>query len=281
MGASRGGYASVAEGAKGMNRNVKDALIAEQTGRVLRLTINRPDALNALNAEVLSGLRNELDGAARDASVRVVVIAGTGERAFSAGADLDELTGFDPADTRARLRQGQSAIRALETLEKPVIAAVRGYALGGGFELALACSLILGAESAKFGLPEVGLGLIPGYGGTQRLPRLIGRQAALDIILTGERIDARRAYELGILCRAPVPDGDLLATADGLAGEMAHRSPKAMRLALSAVNSTVDLDSALAYETALAALATTSEDAAEGIKAFQEKREPNFDASSG
>lgn len=264
-----------------MSRNVEDAVIAEQKGCVLRLTINRPDVLNALNAEVLSGLRNGLDRAAQDASVRVVVIAGTGERAFSAGADLDELTGLDPADTRDRLRKGQSTIRALETLEKPVIAAVRGYALGGGFELALACSLILGAESARFGLPEVGLGLIPGYGGTQRLPRLVGRQAALDIVLTGERIDARRAYELGILCRPPIPDGDLLAAADDLAGEMARRSPKATRLALSAVNSTVNLDSALAYETALAALATTSEDAAEGIKAFQEKREPNFDASAG
>ena len=166
--------------------------------------------------------------------------------------------------------------RALERLGKPTIAAVNGYALGGGFELTLSCSLIVGAERARFGLPEAGLGLIPGYGGTLRLPRLVGRPAAIRLMLTGERIGASQAHELGILCQTPVPDDELLAVAGGLAEEIASSSPRAVVLILESMGSSDGLDGGLAHETTLAALAASSEDATEGISAFREKRKPDF-----
>ncbi len=264
-----------------MDGRDENVLVAEQRGRVRYLTINRPDVLNALNAAVFAALETELARIGSDPGTRVVVVTGTGERAFSAGADLDELMGLDPVDTRALLGRGQRVFRALEKLGTPVIAAVNGYALGGGFELALACSLIVGAERAKFGLPEVGLGLIPGYGGTQRLPRLVGRQAALRLMLTGQRVDAVRAFELGILSQPPVPDDQLLDVATELAEEIAGRSPRAAALILESESSSDDLDSSLAHETTLAALAAASEDAAEGVRAFREKRTPNFGGDGG
>ena len=259
-----------------MGEHDADVLIPEQKGRVRYLTLNRPRVLNALNAGVFGSLEAEIASIAEDAGTRAVVLTGTGERAFSAGADLDELTGLDPVDVRRLLGGGQRVFRALERLGKPTIAAVNGYALGGGFELALSCSLIVGAERARFGLPEAGLGLIPGYGGTQRLPRLIGRPAALKLMLTGGRIDAAQAHELGVLCQPPVPDDELLAVAGGLAEEIASSSPRAVALILESVGSSDGLDAALAHETTLAALAASSEDAAEGVAAFREKRKPDF-----
>lgn len=255
------------------NTNV---LISEQKSRVRYLTLNRPRVLNALNANVFGSLEAELGKIATDPGTRAVVLTGAGERAFSAGADLDEITGLDPVDVRNLLGVGQRVLRALERLGKPVVAAVNGYALGGGFELALSCSLIVGAERARFGLPEAGLGLIPGYGGTQRLPRLVGRQAALKLMLTGERIVAARAHELGLLCQALVPDDELLTVAGGLAEEMATCSPKSVTLILESMGSSDGLDKGLAHETTLAALAASSEDAAEGVAAFREKRKPDF-----
>jgi len=256
----------------------ENVLIAEQRERVRYLTLNRPDVLNALNSKVFTALETELARIEADPGTRVVVVTGSGGRAFSAGADLDELTGLDPVDTRKLLGRGQRVFRALERLGKPVIAAVNGYALGGGFELALACSLIVGSEGAKFGLPEAGLGLIPGYGGTQRLPRLIGKQAALRLMLSGQRADATSAYELGILSQPPVSDDELLDTVGQLAGEISGRSPRAAALILEAVSSSDGLDAGLAHETTLAALAAASGDAAEGIRAFREKRTPSFGA---
>jgi enoyl-CoA hydratase len=256
----------------------ENVLITEQKGRVRYLTLNRPDVLNALNAGVFAALETELARIEADPGTRVVVVTGSGERAFSAGADLGELMDLDPVDTRKLLGRGQHAFRALERLGKPVIAAVNGYALGGGFELALACSLIVGAERASFGLPEAGLGLIPGYGGTQRLPRLIGKQAALRIMLSGQRVDAARAYELGILSQPPVPDDELLDVVGGIAEEISGKSPKAAALIIEAVGSSDGLDQGLAHETTLAALAAASRDAAEGVSAFREKRAPNFDS---
>lgn len=164
----------------------------------------------------------------------------------------------------------------METLGTPVIAAVNGYALGGGFELALACTLIVAAESARFGLPEVGLGLISGYGGTQRLPKAIGSRAALRIMLTGEQVDAARADELGVLSQPPVPDHDLLEVVGSLADNISEKSPRAAGLILKAVGYANDLDAGLAHETTLAALAAASGDAEEGIAAFREKRTPRF-----
>jgi enoyl-CoA hydratase len=251
-------------------------LIAEQRGAVRYLTLDRPEVLNALNASVFTALEEQLARISSDLATRTVVITGAGDRAFSAGADLDELTGLDPVDRRALLERGQRVFRSLETLGIPVIAAVNGYALGGGFELALACTLIVAAESARFGLPEVGLGLIPGYGGTQRLPRAVGSRAALGMMLTGEQIDAARADELGILSQPPVPDDDLLQVVGSLADSISGKSPRAASLILKAVGYADGLDASLAHETTLAALAAASGDAEEGIAAFREKRTPRF-----
>jgi enoyl-CoA hydratase len=255
------------------------ALIVEQRRAVRYLTLNRPKVLNALNAGVFAALEEELARVSSDHGTRAVVITGAGDKAFSAGADLDELTGLDPVDRRALLERGQRIFRSLETLGTPVIAAVNGYALGGGFELALACTLIVAAESARFGLPEVGLGLIPGYGGTQRLPRAIGSRAALRIMLTGEQVDAARADELGVLSQPPVPDHDLLGVVTSLADNISEKSPRAAGLILKAVGYANDLDAGLAHETTLAALAAASGDAEEGIAAFREKRTPSFGGS--
>ncbi len=252
------------------------ALIVEQRRTVRHLTLNRPEVLNALNAGVFAALEEELARISSDTATRAVVITGAGDRAFSAGADLDELTGLDPVDRRALLERGQRVFRSLETLGTPVIAAVNGYALGGGFELALACTLIVAAESARFGLPEVGLGLIPGYGGTQRLPRAVGSRAALRIMLTGEQVDAARANELGVLSQPPVPDDELLGVVGSLADKVSEKSPRAASLILKAVGYTDGLDAGLAHETTLAALAAASGDAEEGIAAFREKQTPSF-----
>lgn len=260
-----------------MGERDQNLLITEQQGYIRYITLNRPDKLNALNTQVFAALETALTEAADDADARVVVITGAGDRAFSAGADLDELMGLDPVDTRTLLDGGQRIFRTLETLGTPTIAAVNGYALGGGFELALACSLIVGSEKARFGLPEAGLGLIPGYGGTQRLPRAIGSQSALRLMLSGQQVDAAQAHELGILSQPPVADGSLMEAVDELAEEIASRSPRAATLILKAVNATDGLDASLAHETTLAALAAASADAAEGVAAFREKRTPNFE----
>ena len=260
-----------------MDERDEDVLTAEQGGQVRYRALNRPGVLDALNDPVFASLGTELAGVGPDRGTRVVVITGAGDRSFSSGADLEELMGLDPVDTRALLEQGQRVLRDLETLGTPVIAAVNGYALGGGFELALACSLVVAAERAQFGLPEVGLGLMPGYGGTQRLPRIVGPQAALRIMLTGQRINAARADELGILSQPPVEDGQLLEVVGDLAKEIATRSPRAASLILQSVSASSGLDAGLAHETTLAALAAASGDAAEGVAAFREKRAPNFE----
>jgi enoyl-CoA hydratase len=244
-------------------------------GPVATLTIDRPDRYNALNAAVVGALGDAVVALAADDAVRVLVVTGSGAKAFSAGADLDELAGLSADDAVAVLARGQGVFRSLETCGKPVIAAVNGLALGGGAELALSCTFMLAAENASFGLPESGLGLIPGYGGTQRLPRLLGRHAASYYMLTGERLSAARAYECGML---PLPpSADVVADALAVAGRIAERSPSASRAILSAVDHGVgSLDAALAYETALAGLAVASPDAAEGIAAFREKRAAKF-----
>lgn len=251
-------------------------LTAEQRGAVRYLTLNRPGVLNALNSDVFTMLEEETTRIASDPGVRAVVISGAGDRAFSAGADLDELAGLDPVDRRALLERGQRVMRSLETLGTPTVAAVEGYALGGGFELAMSCTLLVASESARFSLPEVSLGLIPGYGGTQRLSKAVGRQAALKMMLTGERIDAACAHELGLLCQPPTSDADLLEAAGTLAERISEKSPRAANLILKSVGYANGLDAALAHETTLAALAAASGDAEEGISAFREKRAPNF-----
>lgn len=253
-----------------------DVVKVRDEGAVRHVVIDRPDARNALNSEVLASLEERLEAIVRDEDVRVVVVEGSGERAFSAGADLDELRGLDGVAARALLGRGQRVLRRLETLGVPSLAAVRGWALGGGFELALACSLIVAGRSARFGLPEAGLGLIPGYGGTQRLTRAVGRKAATAAMLLGEPFDAQRAWELGLLARAPVDDEEVGRVADEVAGRLASRSPSASQLILEAVDVAAPSGAGLSHETALAALAASSPDAEEGIEAFLAKRDPSF-----
>jgi enoyl-CoA hydratase len=253
-----------------------DAVRVSVEGAVARITLDRPEARNALNSGVLDALDAAVAAAAEDPAVRVLVLDAAGERAFCAGADLDELRGLSGLAARAHLARGQRVLRRLETCGVPSIAAVRGWALGGGFELALACSLIVGAESARFGLPEARLGLMPGYGGTQRLTRAVGPKAALTMMLTAEPINARRAWELGLLARPPVQDEELDERTSELAALLASRSPSSLASVLECVDAAHPPDAALRHETALAGLATASPAAAEGISAFLEGRPPAF-----
>jgi enoyl-CoA hydratase len=253
-----------------------EVLTVRDDGAVRVLTINRPDRLNALNVAVFSRLESELAAAREDVGVRVLVIAGAGPRAFSAGADLDELADRSPIAAKLLLARGQQILSSLEAMPMPTIAAVDGYTLGGGFELAMACSFIVGSSAARLGLPEVGLGLIPGYGATQRLPRLIGRGAALKIMLSGDPIDADEAFRLGILAGPPLPPDTFDAAVMELATRLAARSPVAQRLILEAVGAQPGLEGGLAVETGLASLATTTVDGREGIAAFRAKRKPEF-----
>ena len=256
-----------------------ETLIVKRCDHVAFWTLNRPEAMNALNGDLLGRLAAAVEQAANDPETRVIVIEGAGERAFCAGADLDELSGLSTVAAREHLARGQAVFRSIEQLGKPVIASIDGYALGGGLELALACTLILASQSAKLALPEVRLGLIPGYGGTQRLPRAIGRQAALRMMLTGERISGHEAYELGLTAQLPVTSEELPETAEQLALELAGNGPLAMGFVLQAVAAGANSDAALAYESTLAAAALSTDDASEGIAAFREKRPPVFRAS--
>jgi enoyl-CoA hydratase len=254
-----------------------DVLSVTDHGAVRVLRIERPDAHNALNAAVLQRLDEELDRLSAD-RVRALVVTGVG-RAFSAGADLTELSGLDADEGRALLATGQHVFRRLERLPVASIAAVNGAALGGGFELALACSFIVAGRRASFGLPETALGLMPGYGGTQRLPRAVGLQVARRIILTGERLPAGRAWEVGICAEPPLDDEALVDHAVGLAGQIARRGPQATARVLEALATGAPSDANLDHELALAAMATASREAREGVSAFLEKREPDFEGA--
>lgn len=256
-------------------------LLADRSGPVATLTLNRPRVHNALNAAVLGALERAVTDLADDEGVRAIVITGAGERSFCAGADLDELAGLAAEDALAMLSRGQRVFRTIETCAKPVVAAVNGLALGGGFELALACTFAVTSSRAAFGFPESGLGLIPGYGGTQRLARLIGRHAAAHLMLTGERLGAERAYALGLAPLPPVPPEDLAGAVDDVASRIAERSPAASRLILRAVTAESPLEAGLGYESALAAIATASRDAAQGVAAFHERRTPVFGPDPG
>lgn len=250
----------------------------ERSGAVTTLTIDRPEAFNALNEEVIGALADQVLDAATDPGVRVVVITGSGTKAFSAGADLKELAGMGPDRAHAVLGTGQRAFRAIEQAPIPVIAAVNGLALGGGFELILACTIPVLSTKAALGLPESGLGLIPGYGGTQRLPRVIGQAAAAHLMLTGSRLDAERAYQLGLTPVPPVEPDKLLPTAITLADTIAAQGPLAVRAILHTLNVGRDapLDAGLSVETGVAALAVAGEESTEGVSAFLERRPAKF-----
>jgi len=252
-------------------------LSSETDGAISTITIDRPKALNALNADTLNELEQAIDRAAGDDAVRVVILTGAGDKAFVAGADISELATLDPDGAAQVARRGQHLFRKIERLGKPVIAAINGFALGGGCELALSCSLRVASESARLGLPEVKLGVIPGYGGTQRLPRLVGRGVALELITTGEFVKADRALAIGLVNHVVAAE-ELLPFCRALAEKMVAVGPLAIRAALQSVDEGLDvpLDEGLAREArAFGALFGTA-DAREGIAAFLEKRAASF-----
>ncbi|MFJ6651411.1 enoyl-CoA hydratase/isomerase family protein [Microbacterium sp. NPDC091313] len=255
-----------------------DIVLAESHGPVRLLTINRPHVYNALNSAVLERLA-ALTAAAVADGARAIVITGAGDRAFSAGADLDEFSGLDAVAAQDRLRSGQAVMNAIESCGVPVIAAVNGLALGGGFELVLAATFPVVSTRASLGLPESGLGLIPGYGGTQRLPRAIGSAAAAYAMLTGERITADRAYALGLAPVPPVEPDELRERALGIATAIAAKGPRAQAAILTALRTAAPDAAGLALEANLGAIATGSSEAAEGISAFLDKRSPDFEGS--
>jgi enoyl-CoA hydratase len=249
----------------------------ERQDEIATLVIQRPEKLNALNGELIAELDRAFHQLAEDDAVRGIILTGAGEKAFVAGADIAELAQMGPLSGVRTSRQGQDAFRFLEKMPKPVIAAVNGFALGGGLELALACHLRIASENARFGLPEVKLGIIPGYGGTIRLPRLVGRGRALEMMLTGEMIGAEEAYRIGLVNRV-VPQVELQATAQALLGKITANGPVAVALALESVDRGCDttLDDGLTLESNLFGILASTEDMREGMQAFLEKRPANF-----
>jgi enoyl-CoA hydratase len=252
-------------------------LIVERRDGIALVTVNRPDKLNALNAATMRELDACFAELAHDASVRGVILTGAGEKAFVAGADIAELATQSAVDGRDTGRRGQQVLDRIEGLGKPVIAAVGGFALGGGCELALACHVRIASENARLGTPEVKLGLMCGYGGTQRLPRLVGRGRALEMLLTGEMLDAAEAHRIGLVNRV-VPRERLLAECEALLKKMLANGPVALRFTLDAVAQGLDVPLAegLEHEAALFGLLCATEDKQEGTAAFLEKRPANF-----
>ncbi len=254
-----------------------DTLLLERDGAVAIVTINRPAVLNALNTQTLDELRRVILDLKRDDGVRVVILTGAGDKAFVAGADINELAVQTPTSGREHALAGQHVFDLIENMGKPVIAAINGYALGGGCELAMACTLRIAADTARLGQPEISLGLIPGYAGTQRLPRLIGKGRAMDMILTGAPIAADEALRIGLVNRVS-PAADLMADARHLAAQLAKGAPIAMRYLINAVNKGIEMPFAEAsqYEATLFGLVASTDDMREGTKAFLEKRRPEF-----
>ena len=252
-------------------------LLIERDGGVAVLTINRPKVLNALNTQTLDELRRAVLELKSDAGVRAVILTGSGEKSFVAGADINELTTQTPTTGREHAIAGQHVLDLIEHLGKPVIAAINGYALGGGCELAMACTIRIAADSAKLGQPEINLGLIPGYAGTQRLARIVGKGRALELLLTGDQVSAQDAHRLGLVNRV-VPGAELMAEAKTLAAALAAKAPLAIRYILEAVHKGVEMPFAQAqvFEATLFGLVASSDDMREGTAAFLEKRKPAF-----
>ena len=259
-----------------MNDQLKN-LVLERDGAVATVTINRPAVLNALSLETLDELGRTMDALRLDEAIRVIVITGAGEKAFVAGADINELARQNPTGGREHALLGQQVFDRIEQLGKPVIAALNGYTLGGGCELAMACALRIAADTAKLGQPEINLGLIPGYGGSQRLARLIGPGRALELLLTGQQITAQEAHRLGLVNRV-VPAAELKSEVRALAALLATKPPIAMRYCIDAVNQGLQMSLAEGQrlEATLFGLVVSTDDMREGTRAFLEKRKAEF-----
>jgi enoyl-CoA hydratase len=252
-------------------------ILLEREEAVAILTINRPAVLNAVNSATLDELRRAILQLKEDSGVRAIVLTGAGEKAFVAGADVKEFASNPLVKARDFCSRGQHVYRLIEKIGKPTIAAINGYALGGGCELALSCSMRIAADTARIGLPEITLGILPGYGGTQRLPRLIGTGKAIEMMLTGAPVSAADAERIGLVNRV-VPAASLMAEARKLAQTIAAQPAVSVRFILDAVNNGIEmgLDDACAYEATLFGLITATEDMKEGTTAFLEKRRPVF-----
>jgi enoyl-CoA hydratase/carnithine racemase len=252
-------------------------VLYEKKGAVATVTVNRPKVLNALNTPTWKDLRIVFEDARDDDSVRGVILTGAGDKAFIAGADISELAHTTAIDAERSSRFGQGVLDLIENLGKPVIAAINGFALGGGCETAMACTIRVAVDSAKFGQSEVKLGLLPGGGGTQRLPRLVGKGRALQLILSGEMISAQEAYRIGLVNEV-VPAANLIARAEEILKQIASNAPAAVRLSLEAVNRGMDTSQGegFALEASYFGLCAATEDKKEGASAFLEKRAPQF-----
>src|SRR5271168_2784782 len=252
-------------------------VLYEKKDGIAYVTVNRPKVLNALNTPTWADIRTAFEDARDDMAVRGVILTGAGNRAFIAGADISELSKATALDAQRASRFGQEVLDLIENLGKPVIAAVNGFALGGGCETAMACSIRIAVDTAKFGQPEVTLGLVPGGGGTQRLPRLVGKGRALQLILSGEMIDAREAYRIGLVNEI-VPAANLIARAEAILKKIGANAPIAVKLSLEAVNKGLETSQAegLLLEASYFGLCAATEDKKEGTSAFLEKRAPQF-----
>jgi enoyl-CoA hydratase len=252
-------------------------VLYEKKDEIAYVTVNRPKVLNALNTPTWKDLRTAFETARDDATVRGIILTGAGNKAFIAGADISELAHASALDAERSSRFGQEVLNLIETLGKPVIAAVNGFALGGGCETAMACTLRIAADTAQFGQPEVALGLLPGGGGTQRLPRLVGKGRALQLILSGDMISAQEAYRIGLVNEV-APAADLIARAEAILKKIASNAPIAVKFALEAANSGLEMSQGdgLLLEASYFGLCAATEDKTEGTVAFLEKRAPRF-----
>ena len=252
-------------------------ILFEKKNSIAYVTVNQPKVLNALNMATMEELRAAFHDIKNDAGMRVVILTGAGEKAFIAGADIGELAKHDAVSGKEYTHRGQSVLNLIENLGKPVIACINGFALGGGCEIAMACTLRLASETAKFGQPEVKLGIIPGYGGTQRLPRLLGKGIAMQLVLTGEMITAQEAHRIGLVNEVTAP-GDLIPRAEAIAQKIIANAPLAVQYAMEAVNKGMEMTLAegLYLEAVLFGVSCATEDKKEGTTAFLEKRAAQF-----
>ncbi len=252
-------------------------LKTETRDGILFVTIDRPKVLNALNAQTVGEIEDVFESARDDDGVRVVIVTGGGEKAFVAGADINELAKMNPISGKMTSQRGQDVFTRIERFPKPVIAAINGFALGGGCELALACHIRIASEKAQIGLPEVSLGIIPGYGGTQRMARLLGKGKAFELVCSGERVNAAEAERIGLVNKV-VPADQLMSAAEEMARKIASRSPMAVRAAIEAINygSDMPLEEGQLLEATLFGVLCASEDMKEGMAAFLEKRPAKF-----